>query len=92
MSERHGIISAGYYISVGYYTSADLRPTRGRTISLANHAHAPEGIMSEGHGIISLDIIPALICFRPKGEKFLQRIMCISRWEYVRRPRYNFRE
>ena len=32
-----------WYNIVRYYTSADLRPTRGRTISLANHAHAPEG-------------------------------------------------
>ena len=32
-----------WYNIVRYYTSADLRPTRGRTISLANHAHPPEG-------------------------------------------------
>ena len=43
-----------WYNIVRYYTSADLRPTRGRTISLANHAHPPEGIMSEGHGIMSV--------------------------------------
>ena len=48
-----------WYNIVRYYTSADLRPTRGRTISLANHAHPPEGIMSEGHVIISTDIITA---------------------------------
>ncbi len=27
---------------------------------MANHAHAPEGNMSGGHGIISVDIISAL--------------------------------
>ena len=31
-----------WYNIVRYYTCADLRPTRGRTISLANHAHPPE--------------------------------------------------
>ena len=40
------------------------RPTKGRTISLANHAHPPEGTMLEQHGIMSPDIIPALI-YRP---------------------------
>ena len=41
-----------WYNIVRYYTSADLRPTKGRTISLANHAHPLEGNMDEGHGII----------------------------------------
>ncbi len=44
--------------------------------------------MSGGHGIISSDIIPVLICFRPKGEKFLQRIMHIPRRKHVRRTWY----
>ena len=80
-----------WYNIVRYYTSADLRPTRGRTISLANHAHAPEGkrinalSMSEGHGIISLDIIPALICVRPEGGQFLWQIMCTPRREICRK-------
>ena len=70
-----------WYNIVRYYTSADLRPTRGRTISLANHAHPPEGNMDEGHGIISKDIIPALICVRPEGGQFLWQIMRIPRRE-----------
>ncbi len=47
-----------WYNIVRYYTSADLRPTKGRTISQANHAHPPEGkrinalSMDEGHGIM----------------------------------------
>ncbi len=39
--------------------------------------------MDEGHGIMSLDIIPVLIRIRPKGEKFLQRIMHIPWREHV---------
>ena len=84
-----------WYNIVRYYTSADLRPTRGRTISLANHAHPPEGkrinalSMSEGHGIISSDIIPALICVRPEGGQFLWRPVCTPRREHVRRTWYN---
>ncbi len=57
-----------WYNIVRYYTSADLRPTRGRTISLANHAHPPEGNMDEGHGIISLDIIPVPVRCPTKGR------------------------
>ena len=38
-------------------------------------------IFFERHGIMSSAIIPALICFRPKGEKFLQQIMRIPRRE-----------
>ncbi len=74
-----------WYNIVRYYTSADLRPTRGRTISLANHAHAPEGIMSEGHGIISLDIIPALIRVRPEGGQLPRQIMRMPRRESCRK-------
>ena len=54
--------------------SADIIPasvrrlTKGRTPSLANRVHAPQGTMSEGHGIILEDIIQALIRIRPKGE------------------------
>ncbi len=71
MSEGHGIIS------LDIIPALICRPTKGRTITKANHAHAPEGkrinalSMSEGHGIISLDIIPALICVRPEGGQFL---------------------
>ncbi len=54
MSEGHGIISSDIIPSL------IRRPTRGRTISMANHVHAPQGNMSGGHGIISVDIIPAL--------------------------------
>ena len=50
------------------------RPTKGRTSSLANRVHAPQGkrinalIMSERHGIISSDIIPVLICCPTGGR------------------------
>ncbi len=40
-------------------------------------------IFFERHGIMLVDIIPVLIRFRPKGEKFLQRIMRIPRRESV---------
>ncbi len=57
------------------------RPTKGRTSSLANRVHAPQGNMSGGHGIISSDIIPALICVRPEGGQFLWQIMRMPRRE-----------
>ena len=65
MSEGHGIISSDIIPSL------IRRPTRGRTISMANHVHAPQGNMSGGHGIISVDIIPALICRPTKEDNFL---------------------
>ena len=37
-----------------YYTSADSRPTGGRTISKANRVHPAEHTMSEGHGIMKI--------------------------------------
>ena len=61
------------------------RPTKGRASSLANRVHAPEGSMDEGHGIISSDIIPALICVRPEGGQFLWQIMCTPRREICRK-------
>ena len=41
-----------WYNVVRHYTSADSRPTRGRTVSKANRVHPAEHIMSEGHGIM----------------------------------------
>ena len=43
MSEGHGIISSDIIPSL------ILRPTRGRTIFMANHVHAPQGNMSGGY-------------------------------------------
>ena len=54
MSEGHGIISSDIIPSL------IRRPTRGRTISMANHVHPSESTMFEKHGIISVDIISAL--------------------------------
>ena len=57
-----------------YYTSADSLSTAGRKISTANHAHPPEGkrinalSMDEGHGIMSVDIIPAPVRRPTKGR------------------------
>ena len=70
-----------------YYTSADSLSTTGRKISTANHAHPPEGkrinalSMDKGHGIISKDIIPALIRFRPQGGHVPWRTVCMPRRE-----------
>ena len=64
MLEQHGIISTDIIPALICH------PTRGRIISLANHAHPPQGkrlnalSMSRGHGIISTDIIPG------KGKDF----------------------
>ena len=69
-----------WYNIVRYYTSADLRPTRGRTISLANHAHPPEGeginalSMSGEHSIMSSDIIPASVRRPTCGRKFHSKL------------------
>ena len=41
------------------------------------------------HGIMSTDIIPALICVRPEGGQFLLQIMRIRRRHHVRRTWYN---
>ena len=52
-------------------------PTKGRTITKANHAHAPEGkrinalSMSRGHGIILSDIIPAPVRCPTEEDIFL---------------------
>lgn len=54
MLERHG------HISKDIILAPVRRPTKGRTPSLANRVHAPQGNMSGGHGIISVDIISAL--------------------------------
>ena len=62
MSKRHGIMSSDIIPAL------ICRPTKGRTITMANHAHPPEGIMSKRHGIMSSDIIPAPIRVRPEGE------------------------
>ncbi len=51
-----------------YYTSADSLSTAGRTSSLANRVHAPQGNMSGGHGIMSADIIPAPVRRPTKGR------------------------
>ena len=47
------LVIAMWYNVVRHYTSADSRPTRGRTISKANRVHPAEHSMSEGHGILS---------------------------------------
>ena len=48
MDEGHGIISKDII------PAPVRRPTEGRTSSLANRVHAPQGNMSEGHGIMSV--------------------------------------
>ncbi len=53
MDEGHGIMSADII------PAPVRRPIKGRTSSLANRVHAPQGNMSGGHGIMSADIIPA---------------------------------
>ena len=59
-----------------YYTRANSHSTEGRINSLANYAHPSESTMFGKHGIISIDIIPALICVQPKGGQILLRIAC----------------
>ena len=50
------LVIAMWYNVVRHYTSADSRPTRGRTISKANRVHPAEHSMSEGHVIMSSGI------------------------------------
>ncbi len=51
-----------------YYTCADSHSTEGRIISSANHGASAKSTMFGEYGIISTDIIPALIRIRPKEE------------------------
>ncbi len=60
-----------------YYTCADLRPTEGRTNTLANRVHPSEST-------ISTDIIPAPVRARPKGEYLLLRTVRMPRKEPCR--------
>ncbi len=59
---RYGIMSADII------PAPVRRPTTGRTSSLANRVHAPQGNMSGGHGIMSADIIPAPVRRPTKGR------------------------
>ena len=60
-----------------HYICAGLRPTKGRH-TFANRVHPAEHSMSEGHDIMSADIISAPDCGRPRGGNPLQTV-CILR-------------
>ncbi len=47
LAAGHGIMTARHY------TGADSRPTKRRTISMANRVHAPQGSMFREHGIMT---------------------------------------